>query len=312
MAALEPILYLTRDEVRGLLPGWGTQIDLVAATYRSMAAGHVELPPKPGIHPRQDAFIHAMPAFLADTDVAAIKWVAGYPSNKALGLPYINGLMIVNDARTGMPIAIMDAAEITAARTAAASGACIRHWAPAGWKRAAIIGCGEQGRFHAEMIAALHPDAELSVYDPDPDRMAAMPVPVTPHGSVRDAVAGADVVVTLAPIVQPPAPTLQRSWLGDRFLALPADFNASFKPDVSADADLFLADDIGQYRYYQGQGQFGGWGVPERSAGQELDTPNTADRVVCCNLGVGALDAAFAGAVLQAASGTEVGIRLPV
>jgi alanine dehydrogenase len=309
---LEPILYLTRGEVRRLLPAWDIQVDLVAATYRSMAAGRVELPPKPGVHPRQDAFIHAMPAYLEDTDVAAIKWVAGYPSNKALGLPYINGLMIVNDAATGMPTAIMDAAEITAARTAAASGACIRQWAPAGWSRAAIIGCGEQGRYHAEMLAALYPAAELSVYDPDPARVASMPVPVTGHPSIEEAVAGADVVVTLAPIVQPPAPTLRRSWLGDRFLALPADFNASFLPDVAADADLFLADDIGQYRYYQEQGQFGGWGVPSRTAGQEIDTPNTAQRVVCCNLGVGALDAAFANAALQAAAGTDLGIRLPV
>jgi alanine dehydrogenase len=309
---LQPILYLTRGEVRRLLPAWDAQIDLVADTYRSMAAGSVEMPPKPGIHPRQDAFIHAMPAYLADTDVASIKWVAGYPSNQALGLPYINGLMIVNDAATGLPLAIMDAAEITAARTAAASGACIRQWAPDGWTRAAIIGCGEQGRYHAAMIAALYPAAELSVYDPDPDRVASMPVPVTGHPSVQEAVAGADVVVTLAPIVQPPAPTLRRSWLGDRFLALPADFNASFLPDVSEAADLFLADDIGQYRYYQGQGQFGGWAVPERTVGQEIDTTNAAQRVVCCNLGVGALDAAFANAVLQAATGTDVGIRLPV
>ncbi len=135
--------------------------------------------------------------------------------------------MIVNDAATGLPVAIMDAAEITAARTAAASGACIRHLAPAGWTRAAIIGCGEQGRYHAALIAALHPDAELHVYDPDPARVAAMPVPVTGHPSLREAVAGADVIVSLAPIVQPPAPTLERAWLRDRFLALPADFNAT-------------------------------------------------------------------------------------
>src|SRR4051812_11655245 len=185
MAAVQPILYLTRAEVRGLMPSFSDQVGLVAETYRAMAAGSVELPPKPGVHPRQDAFIHAMPAYIADTDVAAIKWVSGYPSNKALGLPYINGLMIVNDAATGLPTAIMDAAEITAARTAAASGACIRHWAPEGWTRAAIIGCGEQGRYHAEMIATLWPDAELSVYDPDPERVAAMPVPVTGHPSVQ-------------------------------------------------------------------------------------------------------------------------------
>jgi ornithine cyclodeaminase/alanine dehydrogenase len=310
--ALEPILYLTRADVRGLMPDFAEQVDLVAATYRSMAAGRVELPPKPGVHPRQDAFIHAMPAYLEDTDVAAIKWVSGYPSNKEIGLPYITGLMVVNDAATGLPLAVMDAAEITAARTAAASGACIRHLAPAGWTRAAIIGCGEQGRYHAELIAALHPDAELHVYDPDPDRMASMPVPTTAHGSIRDVVAGAEVVVSLAPIVQPPVPTLARAWLADRFLALPADFNATFCADVAADADAMLADDIGQYRYYQGQGQFGGWPVPERSVGAALDDPPVAGRIVACCLGVGALDAAFADAVLRAARAAGVGIQLPV
>jgi ornithine cyclodeaminase/alanine dehydrogenase len=309
--ALEPILYLTRADVRGLMPGFAEQVDLVAATYRSMAAGRVELPPKPGVHPRQDAFIHAMPAYLADSDVAAIKWVSGYPSNKALGLPYITGLMIVNDAATGLPLAIMDAAEITAARTAAASGACIRQLAPDGWRRAAIIGCGEQGRYHAELIAALHPDADLHVYDPDPDRMASMPVAVTPHRSIREAVEDAEVIVTLAPIVQPPAPSLERAWLGDRFLALPADFNATFRADVTADADAVLADDVGQWRYYQGQGQFGGWPVPASSVGEVLDDPPVAGRIVACCLGVGALDAAFAHAVLQAARAAGVGLALP-
>jgi alanine dehydrogenase len=308
---VEPILYLTRAEVRELLPAAAEQVDLVAETYRAMAAGRVELPPKPGVHPRPDAFIHAMPAYLADRDVAAIKWVSGYPSNKALGLPYITGLMIVNDAATGLPAAIMDAAEITAARTAAASGACIRHLAPAGWTRAAIIGCGEQGRFHAELIAALHPGAELHVYDPDPARVAAMPVPVTGHASIRAAVADAEVVVSLAPIVQPPAPTLERAWLGERFLALPADFNATFRADVTADADAVLADDIGQYRYYQEQGQFAGWPVPSRSVGEVLEAP-PAGRIVACCLGVGALDAAFADAVLAAARAAGAGISLPV
>ena len=99
-----------------------------------MGAGRVELPPKPGIHPRKDSFIHAMPAYLRDEDVAALKWVAGYPANKERGLPYISGLIVVNDAETGLPTAVMDGAEITAARTAAASGVCVRRWAPEGWE----------------------------------------------------------------------------------------------------------------------------------------------------------------------------------
>jgi len=143
------LTYLTRADVRSLLPGWTEMVDLVDETYAAMADGGVELPPKPGIHPRPDSFIHAMPAYLRGRDVAAVKWVSGYPANKELGLPYITGLLVLNDAATGLPRCVMDAAEITAVRTAAASGACVRRWAPDGWSRAAILGFGEQGRFHS-------------------------------------------------------------------------------------------------------------------------------------------------------------------
>ena len=127
------LLYLSRKEVAGLLPPIAEQLDLVEETYRAVGAGRVELPPKPGIHPRPDSFIHAMPAYLRDDDVAALKWVAGYPANKERGLPYISGLIVLNEADTGLPAAVMDGAEITAARTAAASGVCIQRFAPAGW-----------------------------------------------------------------------------------------------------------------------------------------------------------------------------------
>src|SRR6185312_11157549 len=111
------LTYLTRAEVRGLLPGWTEMVDLVDQTYAAMADGRVELPPKPGVHPRPDSFIHAMPAYLRVRDVAAVKWVSGYPANKERGLPYITGLIVLNDPETGVPAAIMDGAEITAART---------------------------------------------------------------------------------------------------------------------------------------------------------------------------------------------------
>ena len=51
---MRTVLYLTREEVAGLLPPVPEQLDLVEATYRAVAAGRVELPPKPGVHPRPD------------------------------------------------------------------------------------------------------------------------------------------------------------------------------------------------------------------------------------------------------------------
>ncbi len=80
------------------------------------------MPPKPGIHPGgEDNFIHAMPAYIPDLQSAGVKWVSGFPENFKKGFPYINGLLILNDADTGIPISMMACVWITAKRTGAAT-----------------------------------------------------------------------------------------------------------------------------------------------------------------------------------------------
>jgi ornithine cyclodeaminase/alanine dehydrogenase len=303
------LLYLTREEVSTLLPRVvPDQLDLVERTYRAVAAGRVELPPKPGIHPRPDSFIHAMPAYLRDDDVAVLKWIAGYPANKDRGLPYINGLIVVSDPETGVPLAVMDGAEITAARTAAASGACIRRWAPAGWTRAAILGCGEQGAFHARLVRELNPGVHVSAYDPHQSRAEAVGDSVA--SDPRVAVEGADVVVTAGPILDNPDSPLSADWLGERWLVLPIDFDLYFQSGAIAAAELFAVDDLGQFDYYRSLGFFRGWPAPDGSVGEALERDGAPARVACANLGIGALDAAFAKVVLDAALEAGTGTKL--
>jgi ornithine cyclodeaminase/alanine dehydrogenase-like protein (mu-crystallin family) len=304
------LLYLSRKEVTGLLPSILEQLDLVEKTYRSVGAGRVELPPKPGIHPRKDSFIHAMPAYLLDEDVAALKWVAGYPGNKERGLPYITGLIVVNDPETGLPMAIMDGAEITAARTAAASGVCIRRWAPESWSKAAILGCGEQGRYHARVLGELNGQAGIRAYDPHPERIAELEGRIEAAEAPEDAVVGAEVIVTAGPIVEEPESPLGPGWLGERWLALPIDFDFYFSAEAVAAGDLFLVDDVDQFEYYRSLGHFQGWPKPHGSVGKALAGDGAPARVLCCNLGVGALDAAFAARVVAAAREQGIGTEL--
>jgi ornithine cyclodeaminase/alanine dehydrogenase len=307
---MSSLLFLSRTEVGRLLPEVPEQLDLVEGAYRALAAGRVELPPKPGVHPRKDSFLHAMPAYLRDEDVVTLKWVAGYPANKERGLPYITGLIVVNDAETGLPVAIMDGAEITAARTAAASGVCVRRYAPEGWTRAAILGCGEQGLFHARLLHALNPGVSVSAWDPHPERIERLAGLAEAATSWDDALAGAEVVVTAGPIVEEPPSPLRSEHLGERWLALPIDFDFYFGPDAVAAADLFLADDVGQFEYYRELGHFQGWPAPEASVGEGLEREGAPARVLCCNLGIGALDAAFANAVLERARAAGAGVEL--
>jgi alanine dehydrogenase len=306
------VVVLSRAEVRSLLPPITEQIDLVEETYVQLAAGEVEQPPKPGIHPRPDAFIHAMPAYLRVRDVAAVKWVSGYPDNPARGLPYINGVMVVNDAATGIPVAILDAAEITAARTAAASGVCIRRFAPDGWSAAAILGCGEQGRYHARVLEALAPGVVLHAFDPVEDRARTLAPAAVVHRSPRDAAAAADVVITAGPIVESPESPLGPEWLREPSLALPIDFDFYVSAAAVAEADLFLVDDVPQFEEYRGHGHFRGWRPPDGTVGDAVVRRLAGRRVVCANLGVGALDAAFADGVLRRARAAGAGREIEI
>jgi alanine dehydrogenase len=308
---METILYLSRDDVRKLLPPIEEQLDITARTYLAMAAGTVELPPKPAVYPREDSFLHAMPVYHADADVVAVKWIGGSSSNKSRGLPYLSGLIIVSDPETARPIAVMDAAEITAARTASASGVCIRRFAAEGWSKVALIGFGEQGRAHARMLVAMNPDVSLVVYQrqPSPEsdyngRVARAPDPDA-------AVLEADIVVTGIPLAKNPRPILTRESVKEPALLLPLDFDASLQGSLVKDANLFVVDDVDQFEYYRGLGHFIDWPPPDDSIGQALSTQQRPTRAVCCNLGVAALDAAFAAFVLERAREQVIGIRLP-
>jgi len=307
---LTGLLYLSRADVAALLPEVTKQLDLVEHTYRSLAAGRVELPPKPGVHPRKDSFLHAMPAYLRDEDVVALKWVGGYPTNKERGLPYITGLVVVNDAETGLPLAIMDGAEITAARTAAASGVCVRRFAPDGWRRAAILGCGEQGRFHASLLHAMNPEVQIRAWDPHPERVERMGELAEGAAGWEEALDGAEIVVTAGPIIEDPEPSIRPEHLGERWLALPIDFDFYFRPETVAAAEVFLADDVGQFEYYRELGHFQGWPAPQGNVGEGLGRDGSPDRTLCCNLGIGALDAAFANVVLERARAEGAGTEL--
>ncbi len=273
------------------------------------------MPPKPGVHPRADTFIHAMPAYLADRDAVSVKWVAGYPQNPSRGLPYINGLMVINDAETGVPQAITDAAEITAARTAAASGACLRAHGPEGWRDVALLGFGEQGHYHAKVVEALNPQARLHIYDPRvpvgsrPE--AGVDLDVRVYSDARAAVRDAQIVVTTGPIVKNPTPALGSEWLAGPSLLLPVDFDFYVRPEFVGAADLFIVDDIDQFEYYRTQGHFKGWPDARTTTGRAFDDELRGKLTVACNLGVGALDTAFADAVLRAAQQQGTGQRLP-
>lgn len=305
------LTWLDSDAVRELMPSAAEQLDLVHDTFVAAARGRVELPPKPGVHPREGAFLNAMPAWLMDRDVVAMKWVSAYPDNAARGLPTIAGLIVVNDPGTGLPELVMDAEEVTAIRTAVVSGVAVRGLAPPGWRRVALLGYGAQGRSHAAVLRTLRPDAELVAWSPSLAAGTARPddgVEVAPDR--RTAVTGADVVVTAGPMRGSADPVVEPGWLAEDCLVVAVDYDAQVRAAVSRQADVFVVDDVPQYRFFADRGSFAGWAPPQGSLGEVLDAPPSGRLRLVCHLGIGAVDAVIAGAVRDRQRGSGLGVRL--
>src|SRR5258705_11540711 len=111
------LLYLSQSDVAAVGLGMAEIIAALELMFREKGEGRVEMPPKIGIHPMTDAFIHAMPAAIRGQKTAGIKWVGCYPENSKRGLPYGTGRLILNDYGTRIPIAPMQSTWLTARRT---------------------------------------------------------------------------------------------------------------------------------------------------------------------------------------------------
>ena len=163
------VLYLSRKEVESVGLAMPEIIAALENMFREKGEGRVEMPPKPGIHTCKDAFIHAMPAYIPSLGAAGMKWVSGYPENQKKRLPYITGLLILNDPETGFPISVMDATWITAQRTGAATAVAAKHLARPESSSAGILACGVQGRSNLEALACAFKLRKIRAFDLFPD-----------------------------------------------------------------------------------------------------------------------------------------------
>jgi len=311
------LLYLSRANVEDAGVTMTEVIDAVTLALREKGEGRVELPPKPGIHTRPDAFIHAMPAFVPAAGAAGLKWIAGYPENLGrYGLPYITGLLILNDVETGIPLAVMDATWITAARTGAVSGVSARLLARPGSRVLAVFGCGVQARTNLEALALTVPGlAEVRGYDivgPNRERFISEGAARYPGlrfvaaETPQTAADGADILVTAGPILKSPSPTLRAEWLKEGILGLPVDFDSYWQPGALQLSERYYVDDRAQYRYYQTQGYFGGAPEVQGDLGDLLTgrvpgRGSDRERIVAMNLGLAIEDVVTARLVYERA-----------
>ena len=317
------ILYLSQTDVTHVNLEMGTIIKLLEAAFADKGKGKVEMPPKPGIHTMPDAFIHAMPAYIPGLRSAGIKWVSGYPENFKRGLPYITGLLVLNDVETGLPYAIMDCAWITAYRTGAATALAAKYLARPQSKTAGILACGVQGRTNLLALKELFPLEKVYAYDILPEvqaryvkeMSAQLGIPVVGVKHPREAVEPCDLVVTSGPILKHPTPTIEKDWLQPGAFSSAVDFDSYWSGEAMAQMERISTDDHAQFQYYHSVGYFQNTPAPyadlgEIVAGLKPGRQSAQERTLAINLGLALDDMAVAPEIYRRAKTLGLGTWL--
>jgi ornithine cyclodeaminase/alanine dehydrogenase len=320
------LLYLSKADVEAIGVTMAEIIEALKVTFRAKGEGRTEMPPKPGIHPGGgDNFIHAMPAYIADLKSAGIKWVAGFPENPQRGVPYVTGLLIYNDVRTGLPLAVMDCVWITAMRTGAATALAASYLARPESSVVGMLGCGVQGRSNVEALKVLFPLKTVRAFDVNTDTVqqyaedisARLDLEVVPAETPKEAVSGCDIVVTAGPILRKPHATIKAGWLDEGAFASLVDYDSYWDPAAMAQVAKFCTDDTAQLRLYQQMGYF--QSIPdihadlgELASGQKPGRQAPEERTMTANLGLALDDMAVAPLLYQRAVERRIGTWLPL
>lgn len=203
-------LYLTDAD---LVRAWDLDVaGMIAAVERSFLSwrsGAVLLPDKSSqiIDEAWQNRVNCMPATLLDEEVSGVKLVSVFPENAGRGIPNVSGVIALLSARTGERIAVMDAAFVTALRTALVGALGAKHLSVPEPRTLGILGSGEQAKMHALVLSRLFPSIEICrVASRNPEHSSTAVADLAPlldgveladcGGSFEGAARGSDIVVT--------------------------------------------------------------------------------------------------------------------
>jgi alanine dehydrogenase len=205
------MLVLSRRDVSDLL-SLRDCVGAIEEAFRLHANGRTYGPGVLGVPVPAGGFHIKAAGLVRERSYFAAKVNGNFSENpRERGLPAIQGVIVLADADTGTPLAILDSIEITALRTAATTALAARWLARPGASTMTVIGCGVQGRYHVRALAQTLALDRIWLYDLVPERARALAdemaaeltVPVAPVTDLAAAVRRSDVCVTCTPAHAP-------------------------------------------------------------------------------------------------------------
>lgn len=188
-------------------------IEAVEEAFRLHARGETLPPAILGVRAADGGFhVKAAGLNLPGRAYFAAKTNANFPGNRQrFDLPTIQGIVLLFDAKSGVPLAALDSIEITILRTGAATAVAAKRLARPDSRTVTVAGCGEQGRVQLAAILGILPIERVFVFDADPsrarrfaeERSREISIPIEVAPDLAEAVRASDVCVTCTPSRQP-------------------------------------------------------------------------------------------------------------
>ncbi|MFP6847824.1 MAG: cyclodeaminase [Pseudomonas sp.] len=247
-------LILNQADLRSCVGLDNDSLAVVENAFRLLATAAVAMPPILRLDiPQHNGEVDVKTAYLPGVAHFAIKVSPGFFDNPALGLPSLNGLMMLFSAQTGLADALLlDNGYLTAVRTAAAGAVAAKWLAREDAKVVAILGAGEQARLQLQALRLVREVSEVRIWAREPAKAAAMAAELDDACAVAsiDAVLdGADIVITTTPSREPLIqPQHLRPGLHITAMGSDAEHKNEIAPAALAQVDAYVADRLSQTR----------------------------------------------------------------
>lgn len=242
------MIVLSKEQIEEMVDP-DQMMDQIEEAYRIYGSGEFYMPPRPTVEHENKQLMY-MPCYTKD--IIGTKILSIFPENSKLGLPSIDGIVLLNDYTTGAPLAVMDGQSVTAWRTGAVGGVGIRHLSRKDCRTVGIIGAGMQG-FHQAVYACAardihtvyvfnHCDRDLTDYlERLKKAIDKEDVKVVQCKAVEELVRNSDIICTTTPSTTPVLPDDKELLRGKCIIAI-----GSYMPEMREipDAVLDLVDNV--------------------------------------------------------------------
>jgi ornithine cyclodeaminase len=249
--------YLNHADVQALAMSDAEILDAVEGALRAQGLGQTTIEPRMHLVPEKDypGHFNVLRGYIRPLNLAGVKVVGDYYRNHEVGLPSELAVLNLFDPKTGAPVAIIDASDITDMRTGAVTAIGAKHLARAGSKVLGHIGARGTSYWNVRLLHSIFHFDAIRVHSRRPESREAfaakleqdLDVKITVTDDWESCVRGADIVVE-ASRLEKPEPKLKTEWIAKGACVIPYGTMSAVELSLTDVMDKIVMDDWGQAR----------------------------------------------------------------